>query len=377
MKKLFFERKGKSLISLISVLLPVAIATVLIFGLYAGLIWTMIVVPVLTGVWVLLPWPSHMHNRISTISWISTGLVLIVLSHYYAASDLNMALSLTIFGLIMITWLLISRKISLTIDEVGWLSIVVATFLLAYLRNFGTAYAWPTIIGGACLLAGLLKTRIRHDVSENNIEVVWITLAVLAMASIVWQFMGNTIFKIVFLTIIALLAFLIIPSWIKSSLKKRQERKALKETEEARLQKEEEKSAAAKAKRAEFLKKLENKAANALSWEDVWEAEKYYTDLPVKIIRQATDLKLQELLVVSNYKRQLVWDRHLNAALEYLRQIAKDSYDDNELDKIKFMVEKLKIFIVANKISGDEKYKGENSLHISLDRIIHWLITRS
>ncbi len=354
--------------SLISVLLPVAIATVLIFGLCAGAIWTMIVVPVLTGVWVLLPWPINLQRRVSTISWISAGLVLIVLSHYYAASDLNMALSLTIFGLIMIAWLLISRKISLTLDEVGLFSIVIAAFFLAYLRNFGTAYAWPTIIGGACLLTGLLKTRIRHDLSQNNVEVAWITLAVLALATIVWQFMGNTIFKIVFLAIIALLAFLIIPSWIKSSFKKRQERRAAEQAEEERHRKAEEAKAIMEAKRDEFLKKLENKAANALSWEDVWEAGEYYTDLPVKIIRQATDLKLQELLVVSNFKKQLVWDRKLTNAMDYLKQIARDSYHDTELTRIVVMIQDLKSFIAANKAS-DVTYEGEANLLGSLKRI--------
>lgn len=377
MKKFFFEKKSKNLLALISMILPVGLAAVLIFGLYTGPVWAMIIVPVMTGVWVLLPWPSHLHNRLTATSWISAGMTLITLSHYYVASDLSIALSLTIYGLIMIAWLLISRKISLTLDEVGLLSIVIAIFLLAYLRNFGTAYAWPTIIGGFCLLAGLLRTRIRHDLSQKSIEITWIILVVLAVASIFWQFMGNTIFKIVFLVIIALLALLIISIWIKSSLERRKYLKALEEANKARLQKVEKEKAEFEAKRQEFLKKLGDTKSSDLSWEDVWKVGEYYYEdrLALTIIREATNLHLSDLLVISNYKKQLVWDRNLNDALEYLGQIARDSYSDQELDKIRLMIEDLKNFITDNKASN-EVYEGETNLLGSLNRILLRLTQR-
>lgn len=101
--------------------------------------------------------------------------------------------------------------------------------------------------------------------------------------------------------------------------------------------------------------------------------------LKEKILNVNDGLDLEDLITVSNIKRQVVWNNQMNMAIEALRELAKDSYNDEEIDAVDYQLKEIKAFISEKKREKDlenSKFDGEDVLFEKLKEIESFYINK-
>ncbi len=262
--------------------------------------------------------------------------------------------------------------------------------------NFGSQKIWLPI--AAALLIIILLFESSHyfedmrlnlprieSVSVATIFLVGVTSTIIQfrMVEIFW---GIRIWHIAIALVVIIIAMVV--SIIVSKRKKRKaelvklrqenEAKELKLKEESRIQKELSQAQAEKARaeadrtRREAEKKVQEMRSSQrlLTAEDLSFLRNNKIKLAVELIsQQGIDEKdIFQRITVSNNKKQIIWDYHVESSLHLLAYAANSEFDDQKLADIVVFVDTFRKHVYGMKTAAG-KYLGEEPLNTILSEI--------
>lgn len=212
---------------------------------------------------------------------------------------------------------------------------------------------------GILLLTGIISTIIQF----SSVEIFW--------GIKIWQAIVALIVVIVIAVSIIIFVKLKKRKAELSKLREEKEAKELKLREEARARKEREKVAEKerqeKKERAELevKQRLEEIKSNqrALTVRDLSFLYDHGKDPAVKLISQKSidEEDFCQRIMVSNNKKQIVWDGHVRDALYLLAYVAKKEFDDEKLNNILVLIDIIRVH-VSDRKTEESEYEGETPL---------------
>jgi len=263
----------------------------------------------------------------------------------------------------------------------GVLVIITALALTKYYEYFGTQWIWMITISWAVVVMVMLKKEEVLSTDESFFVIGVVVL--LGLVSTIYQFWGAELFLGILLW--QLLTFLLIAlisvsvaffAFTRIKAKREKKRKLEMEREEEEKRKAE--LVEKKKKDEEELKSVQEKikkiqGEQRASWEEIFSLAKYFSYRTNHVffsplIQVIVGSKLSELVMVSDIKKQIVWDTNFKLALQILEDITRHSFNDVRLGKLILSLGELFSYISHaenEKYAGSEEIKKELELQCS------------
>lgn len=278
------------------------------------------------------------------------------------------------------------RKFKFRLRLLGKIIMVATVFFIISLviANFGSQKIWIPIVVALLMTTVLTHNDIYLDFKGRGIrsyEILGI-LVLTGLTSTVIQFgqvelfLGIQIWQATVAIVAKAIIILIVILILKKRKRKAEILKFRRDNEFRQRQLEQESAsrlAEEKKKEAEKLaelRELVNKPNNEITVNDVVRvyAENKAEAVDLFLRSDINAKMMMELITVSNQKKQIVWKHGLIPMLWLFFRIAKKNFNDEELERVLFIVKEVKNSI-SNLKQSKVSYKGEDELLDSLKAI--------